>query len=133
MKKIIFIMMFLIGLVINAEMIDGSYYVEKNYDKNWKSFVKILVKGNKIIGVQYDKKNESSYLSMNQKENEKYKENYGENFRDVSFKLTKSLIASQDVNNLSKINDKKSLEEFKEMVNYLIQKANEGKSGDYKM
>ena len=34
-------------------MKDGIYYVEKTYDNEWKSFVKITVKNDKIIGAQY--------------------------------------------------------------------------------
>lgn len=134
MKKIYFLLMLLIGIGLNASMVDGVYYAEKISDNNWKSFGKIIVKGNRIIGIQYDKKDSmGNLLSLNQSENEIYKSNFGESFRDTSFKLTRNLVSVQDVNKMLEIKDQKSYEEFKEIMKFLIEKANEGKSGEYKI
>ena len=39
------------NLISFSAMKDGIYYVEKNYDNEWKSFVKITVKNDKIITI----------------------------------------------------------------------------------
>lgn len=134
MKKLILIMMFLIGCLGFSAMKDGIYYVEKSGSNGWTSFVKLTIKGNKIIGAQYDRKNSAGeLLSINQNENEKYKKEFGESFRDTSFKMTRSLVSSQNANSVSDVRNSKALSEFKEMVSFLINKSNEGNTGNFKL
>ena len=115
-------------------MKDGIYYVEKTYDNEWKSFVKITVKNDKIIGAQYDRKSSDGILlSLDQKENDKAKIKYGLTFRDMSFTLTRGLVSNQKVEVNETVKDSNSLDEFKKMVNYLIEKANNGEDGVYKL
>lgn len=134
MKKIIITILFFIGIIVNAALVDGTYYVEKGYNNNWKPFGKIIVKGNKIIGIQYDKKDTNgNLLSLDQEENAKYRANYGESFRDMSFKLSRNLVNVQNINEVVEIKDTKSFNEFKEMMEYLIDKANNGETGEYKI
>ena len=132
-KLLVFLVFCLMNLVSFSAMKDGIYYVEKDYDNEWKSFVKITVKNDKIIGVQYDRKNsEGVLLSFDQKENDKLKSKYGLSFRDMSFSLTRSLVSSQKIEG-NDIKDPKVMEEFTKMVDYLIEKANNGQDGVYKL
>lgn len=41
MKKLVFILMMFVSIFSFAEMKDGTYSAEKNYDSEWKSIVKI--------------------------------------------------------------------------------------------
>ena len=97
MKKLLVLLVFsLMNLVSFSAMKDGIYYVEKSYDSEWKSFVKITVKNDKVIGAQYDRKNsECVLMSLDQKENDKAKAKYGLTFRDMSFLLTKCCLSSK--------------------------------------
>lgn len=134
MKKIIILFMFFVSIVTFSTVSDGMYYVEKKYDNNWVSFVKLTVKSNKIIGVQYDKKNnEKELMSIIQEENEKYAKNYGETFRETSFKMGRNLIMTQNIDTITNIKDNKSLNEFREMVKFLIEKAKVGQTGEFKI
>ena len=66
MKKLVFILMMFVSIFSFAEMKDGTYSAEKNYDSEWKSIVKITVKRDKIIGAQFDRQNKNGQsLSLN--------------------------------------------------------------------
>lgn len=132
-KLLVFLVFCLMNLVSFSAMKDGIYYVEKEYDNEWTSFVKITVKNDKIIGAQYDRKNsEGVLLSFDQKENDKSKSKYGLTFRDMSFSLTRSLVSNQKIEG-NDVKDPKVIEEFKKMTDYLIEKANNGQDGVYKL
>ena len=135
MKKLLVLLVFsLMNLVSFSAMKDGIYYVEKSYDNEWKSFVKVIVKNDKIIGAQYDRKNsEGVLLSLDQKENDKAKAKYGLSFRETSFLLTRGLVSAQKVEPNEIVKDSSSLDEFTKMVDYLIEKANSGEDGVYKL
>jgi major membrane immunogen (membrane-anchored lipoprotein) len=135
MKKLLVLLVFsLMNLVSFSAMKDGIYYVEKSYDNEWKSFVKVIVKNDKIIGAQYDRKNsEGVLLSLDQKENDKAKAKYGSSFRETSFLLTRGLVSAQKVEPNETVKDSSSLDEFTKMVDYLIEKANSGEDGVYKL
>ena len=47
--------------------------------------------------------------------------------------MTRNLVSSQNINSLGDVKNTKALSEFKEMVNYLINKSNEGQTGNFKM
>ncbi|BBM45155.1 hypothetical protein JMUB4039_1223 [Leptotrichia trevisanii] len=122
MKKLLFILMLLLNVLGFSAMKNGIYSVEKKYDGNWTSFVKLTVKDGKIIGAQYDRKNQKGELfSMNQN-----------SFRDVALEISRNLVNSQNVSSL-KGKDAKAVSEFKEMSNFLINKANNGETGNFKM
>jgi major membrane immunogen (membrane-anchored lipoprotein) len=92
------------------------------------------VKNDKIIGAQYDRKNsEGVLLSLDQKENDKAKAKYGSSFRETSFLLTRGLVSAQKVEPNEIVKDSSSLDEFTKMVDYLIEKANSGEDGVYKL
>ena len=97
MKKLIFMMMFLLSSLGFSSMKDGIYYVEKSSVTGWTSFVKLTIKNERIIGAQYDRKSATGeLLSLNEKENEKYKKEFGESFRETSFNMTRTLVSSQN-------------------------------------
>ena len=122
MKKFLVILMFLLNILGFSAFKNGIYSVEKKYDGNWKSFVKLTVRDGKIIGAQYDRKNSKGELfSMNQS-----------SFRDMALEISRSLINSQNVSSVSG-KDAKAVSEFKEMSKFLINKANNGETGDFKM
>lgn len=122
MKKLLFILMFLLNVLGFSAMKNGIYSVEKKHDGNWTSFVKLTVKDGKIIGVQYDRKNQKGeLLSMNQN-----------SFRDIALEISRNLINSQNVSSVTG-KDATAVSEFKQMSNFLINKANNGETGDFKM
>jgi len=122
MKKFLVILMFLLNILGFSALKNGIYSVEKKYDGNWKSFVKLTVRDGKIIGAQYDRKNSKGELfSMNQS-----------SFRDMALEISRSLINSQNVSSVSG-KDAKAVSEFKEMSKFLINKANNGETGNFKM
>ena len=65
MKKLLFVLMFLLNVLGFSAMKNGIYSVEKKYDGNWTSLVKLTVKDGKIIGAEYDRKNlKGEFFSM---------------------------------------------------------------------
>ena len=122
MKKLLFVLMFLLNVLGFSAMKNGIYSVEKKHDGNWTSFVKLTVKDGKIIGAQYDRKNQKGeLLSMNQ-----------DSFRDIALEISRNLINSQNVSSVTG-KDATAVSEFKQMSNFLINKANNGETGDFKM
>ena len=122
MKKMLFILTFLINVLSFSVLKNGIYSVEKKYDGNWSSFVKLTIKDGKIIGAQYDRRNQNGELfSMSQS-----------SFRDVSLEISRNLVNTQNVNSVTG-KDAKALSEFKELSNFLINKANNGEVGEFKM
>ena len=122
MKKFLVILMFLLNALGFSALKNGIYSVEKRYDGNWNSFVKLTVRDGKIIGAQYDRKNQNGELfSMSQN-----------SFRDIALEISRSLINSQSVSSVTG-KDAKAVSEFKEMSNFLIDKANNGETGDFQM
>ena len=122
MKKFLFVLMFLLNVLGFSALKNGIYSVEKKYDGNWSSFVKLTIKDGKIIGAQYDRRNQNGELfSMSQS-----------SFRDVSLEISRNLVNTQNVNSVTG-KDAKALSEFKELSNFLINKANNGEVGEFKM
>ena len=122
MKKLLFTLMFLINILGFSALQNGIYSVEKRHDGNWTSFVKLTVKDGRIIGAQYDRKNQKGELfSMSQN-----------SFRDIALEISRNLISSQNVSSVTG-KDAAAVSEFKEMSNFLINKANNGETGNFKM
>ncbi len=115
MKKLVLLFTFLMGIFAFAEMKDGVYSAEKTYDSEWKSIVKITVKKDKIIGAQFDRKNKNEQLLSLSKSD----------FRDTVLNSSRQLVSSQSVDSV--------LPEFKEIVRFLIEKANNGQTGNHNM
>ena len=135
MKKIIRIVLFLmISIFSFAALKDGSYYVEGKFVDGWQPFLKLIIKNEKIIGAQYDRKNaQSQLLSIDQNNNDHFKDKNGTSFREASFSLTRSLIKTQDVNTIEGSKVPELTHEFKTMANFLIEKANSGSTGNFTM
>jgi pheromone cAD1 o protein len=115
MKKLIFFILLFTSILAFSELKDGTYSVEKQDDTNYATFVKLIVKNNKVIGVQYDKKNSQGKLySMD-----------NPTFRDQSLATSRKFVSTQDINDISDSN-------FRELVNFLLEKANNGQTGDFK-
>lgn len=115
MKKLIFFILLFTSVLTFSELKDGTYSVEKKYDANYATFVKLIVKNNKVIGAQYDKKNSQGKLySMD-----------NPTFRDQSLAISRKFISTQSVNDISDSN-------FRELVKFLLEKANNGQTGDFK-
>ena len=122
MKKFLVILMFLLNALGFSALKNGIYSVEKKYAGNWSSFVKLTIKDGKIIGAQYDRRNQNGELfSMSQS-----------SFRDISLEISRNLVNTQNVNSVTG-KDAKALSEFKELSNFLINKANNGEVGEFKM
>ena len=122
MKKILFALMLFVNILGFSALKNGIYSVEKKYDGNWKSFVKLTVRDGKIIGAQYDRKNKKGELfSMSQ-----------HSFRDIAREISRNLVNSQNVSSVTG-KDATAVSEFKQMSNFLINKANNGETGDFKM
>lgn len=125
MKKVISVLFLVMGLFSLAALKDGSYSVEGSASGGWKPFVKITVKNEKIINVQYDRKNsQGQLLSMDEA---------GKTFREGAFALTRSLKNTQNVNTIEDIKNPELTNEFKKMANFLINKANSGSTGDFNL
>ena len=124
MRRVVSILLFLvIGFFSLAAMKDGAYSVEGRASGGWQPFMKMTIKNEKIINVQYDRKNSQGQLqSMGDKD-----------FRDGSFALSRSLKSTQDVNTIENINNPGLTNEFKTMANFLINKANSGQTGDFNL
>ena len=135
MKKFIRVVLFLIiGVFSLAALKDGSYYVESKSIGGWQPFLKLTIKNEKIIGVQYDRKDsQGQLLSIDQSNNDSFKSKNGTSFRDASFALSRSLIKSQDINTIEDIKIPELTNEFKTMGNFLIEKANSGQTGNFTM
>ena len=135
MKKVIrIILFFMISIFSLAALKDGSYYVECKPVDGWQPFLKLIIKNEKIIGAQYDRKNtQNQLLSIDPSNNDSFKDKNGISFRDVSFSLTRSLIKTQDVNAIEDSRVPELTHEFKTMMKFLIEKANSGTTGNFTM
>ena len=115
MKKLIFFILLFTSVLTFSELKDGTYSVEKKYDANYATCVKLIVKNNKLIGAQADKKNSQRKLySMD-----------NPTFRDQSLAISRKFVSTQSVNDISDSN-------FRELVKFLLEKANNGQTGDFK-
>lgn len=122
MKKIIFILMIIFSSLGFSALKDGIYSAEKSYGGSWKSFARITVKGERIIGAQFDRKGSSGEMqSLSNAE-----------LRDAFIEMARSLTSSQDANGISG-KDAKAVSEFRELVNFLLKKAENGETGNFEM
>ena len=120
MKKIIFILAMIFSSLGFSALKDGIYSAEKNYGGAWKSFARITVKGERIIGAQFDRKGNSGEMqSLSNAE-----------LRDAFIEMSRSLTSSQDADNISG-KDAKTVSEFRELVKFLLKKAGNGETGNF--
>lgn len=122
MKRIIFILTMIFSSSGFSALKDGIYSAEKSYGDNWKSFARITVKGERIIGAQFDRKGSSGEMqSLSDSE-----------LRDTFIEMSRSLTSTQDADGISG-KDAKALSEFRELVNFLLKKAENGETGSFGM
>lgn len=122
MKKIIFILIIVFSSLGFSALKDGIYSAEKSYGGSWKSFARITVKGERIIGAQFDRKGNSGEMqSLSNAE-----------LRDAFIEMARSLTSSQDANGISG-KDAKAVSEFRELVEFLLKKAENGETGNFEM
>ena len=122
MKRIIFILTMIFSSSGFSALKDGIYSAEKSYGDNWKSFARITVKGERIIGAQFDRKGSSGEMqSLSDSE-----------LRDTFIEMSRSLTSTQDADGISG-KDAKALSEFRELVNFLLKKAENGETGNFEM
>ena len=120
MKRIIFILTMIFSSSGFSALKDGIYSAEKSYGDNWKSFARITVKGERIIGAQFDRKGSSGEMqSLSDSE-----------LRDTFIEMSRSLTSTQDADGISG-KDAKALSEFRELVNFLLKKG--GKRRNWKL
>ena len=122
MKKIIFILAMIFSTLGFSALKDGIYSAEKSYGGAWKSSARITVKGERIIGAQFDRKGSSGEIqSMSNSE-----------LRDVFIEMSRTLTSSQDADSISG-KDAKAVSEFRELVKFLLKKAENGETGNFEM
>lgn len=138
MKKLIFIILVFNSLYIFASSYyDGEYYVEAKKAKyGWKPFTKIIIKDKKIIKVIHDRKNSNNELaSSNSEFNEKMKAASGSSPKEYSKKIPESFIKSnysfEKMDGVAGATD--SVKQFKQMMAFLLKKAEKGKTGNFKI
>ena len=122
MKKIIFILAMVFSTLRFSALKDGIYSAEKSYGGAWKSFARITVKGERIIGGQFDRKGSSGEMqSLSDGE-----------LRDAFIEMSRSLTSTQDAEGISG-KDAKAVSEFRELVKFLLKKAENGETGNFEM
>lgn len=122
MKKIIFILTMVFSSLGFSALKDGIYLAEKSYGGDWKSFARITVKGERIIGAQFDRKGSSGEMqSMSNSE-----------LRDAFIEMSRTLISSQDADGISG-KDAKAVSDFRDLVKFLLKKAENGEAGNFEM
>lgn len=122
MKKIVFILMIIFSSLGFSALKDGIYSAEKSYGGAWKSFARITVKGERIIGAQFDRKGSSGEMqSMSNLE-----------LRDAFIEMSRTLISSQDADGISG-KDAKAVSDFRDLVKFLLKKAENGEAGNFEM
>lgn len=122
MKKIIFILTMVFSSLGFSALKDGIYSAEKSYGGDWKSFARITVKGERIIGAQFDRKGSSG--EMQSMSNSK--------LRDAFIEMSRTLISSQDADGISG-KDAKAVSDFRDLVKFLLKKAENGEAGNFEM
>jgi pheromone cAD1 o protein len=122
MKKIIFILMIIFSSLGFSALKDGIYSAEKSYGGSWKSFARITVKGERIIGAQFDRKGNSGEMQSLSKAE----------LRDAFIEMARSLTSSQNADGVSG-KDAKAVSEFRELVKFLLKKAENGETGNFEM
>lgn len=122
MKKIVFILMIIFSSLGFSALKDGIYSTEKSYGGAWKSFARITVKGERIIGAQFDRKGSSGEMqTLSNAE-----------LRDAFIEMSRSLTSSQDADSISG-KDAKAVSEFRELVKFLLKKAENGETGSFEI
>lgn len=129
MKKIITLIFSLLLALNSLASNNGEYSIQKEH-KTFISVMKIIVKNDKIVSISYDRKklDQKSWV-LDSAINQEYKSKYGETFREMKTKLIRAAQTNGDT--LPVVNDKDLYNEFKDMLEYLLEKVVNEKAGDY--
>lgn len=117
MKKILLSMLIIVSLNTFAKLNDGKYEVVHKKDNNM-LMLKVIIKNNKIIFVDYDKIDENGvkFSTINA------------TFRNEKEELKKIVIENQSLEDIESKN-----KEFKKLIEFLIEKNNSSKQGNYEI
>lgn len=137
MKKIIFYLISLIIFISCGKYQDGEYYaIKKEAYKGWKTFLKIEVKNNEIVSVEFNKVNKDNKLVTEDKEyNKKMKEKTGIDSVEYTKILEEKFLKSNgNINDIDIVaGATHSVVEFKNMSKFLLKKIKKGKTGKYEV
>ncbi|WP_319370428.1 hypothetical protein [uncultured Ilyobacter sp.] len=135
MKKIL-IGIFIVSSLAFGKLQDGKYYVEaEKATWGWKPFTYMVVKNCEIIEIKHDRKNkDGKNATEDMKYNQSMAKKQGVGIKDAVSKLENGFMKSKDVDKIDSVAGATSTStEFKVMMKYLIDKAENGKPGSYKI
>jgi len=146
MKKII-LYLIMATSILGAQLKDGRYFVqEKGYSYGWASTASIEIDGGKIVEVTTDKVNKKGELaSKNDGYNKRMLAKKGTNPEKFSVILPENFIKGLKKDYYLKEVDFEmpkidiiagatdSSESFKKMMEFLVEKAESGETGNYKI
>ena len=125
MKKLIMLTILLLSsFVFSATLQDGRYSVISK-SKGVKINMSIIVKKNKVISMDFDKKTEKGVsFSLTPK---------GKEFREKKTVITREVIRQNSLDGIEIDFDTNTNEEFKKLFMFLIEKSKYGKIGTYEI
>lgn len=144
MKKVI-LYLIVATSVLGSQLIDGQYSVQQDgYYYGWASTTSLKVEDGKIIDVKTNKVNKVGELvSEDKKYNEKMLVKSGTNPKEYLTLLTENfmknynMIETKDKFQMPKVDiiagATNSSKNFKKMMEFLVEKAKKGETGDYKI
>lgn len=129
MKKII-TLIFSLFMTISLFASSSDEYTIMKENKDYVAVMRIIVKNDKIVSVSFDRKSlDQRSWSLDTAINENYKKQYGTTYREMKTKLIRS--AQSTENALPLIEDKELYNEFKSMLEYLLDKIVNKQQGSY--
>ncbi|WP_028856690.1 FMN-binding protein [Psychrilyobacter atlanticus] len=145
MKKII-LYLIMATSILGAQLMDGEYFVQQDeYPHGWASTAGIRVEDGKIVEVTTDKVNKAGKLvSQDVKYNEKMRAKSGTDPKEYSVVLTENFMEGLEKKSIGKDDFQmpeidivagatSSSKKFKKMMEFLVEKAESGKTGDHRM
>lgn len=125
MKKLIMMTILLVSsFVFSATLQDGRYAVISN-SKGIEINMSIIVKKNKIISMDFDKKTETG-VSISLTPN-------GKEFREKKTVITREVIRQNSLDGIEIDFDTNTSKEFKKLFMFLIEKSKNGETGTYEI
>lgn len=145
MKKVI-LFLIMATSILGAQLKDGEYFVKQDsYPHGWASTAAIRVEDGKIVEVTTDKVNKAGELvSENKEYNKRMRAKSGTDPKEYSVVLTENFMKNMEKNYTGKGGFKmpeidivagatSSSKKFKKMMEFLVEKAESGKTGDHRM
>ncbi len=135
MKKIL-IGIFVLSSLAFGKIQDGKYYVESEKAMwGWKPFTYMVVENGEIVELKHDRKNKANKnASEDKKYNDSMTKKKGLGIKEASQQLENSYMESKDVDKVDDVAGATTTsKEFRAMVKFLLEKAEKGEPGNYKM